>query len=720
MRRLLIAILVLALGGFGIVLVLGSGLFGDHEGSGEVTRKPRPLLTPQTPARGDKQILFGDLHVHTTLSTDAFLISLPLAQGEGAHPPADACDFARFCSALDFWSINDHAEGVTPRQWRETVESIRECNAVAGPGQTPDTVAFLGWEWTQVGVTPSDHYGHKNVVVKGLADDEVPARPIASRGMTANALRGPSIVDRGLLALANPQKRMQDFARFLAERAANEPCPEGVASPQLPGDCVESTTTPQELFRKLDEWESASRVESMVIPHGTTWGFYTPPGSSWDKQLSSAQQDEQRQYLIEIYSGHGNSEEYRDWRGVEFDSEGRAHCPAPRPEYLPACWRAGEIIRERCLAEGTPAAECDVREEEARQLAAEAGVAGHLTVSGESPDDWLDAGQCRDCFLPPMNHRPGSSVQYILALRNFAEPDGPERFRFGFIGSSDIHFARPGTGYKEVHRTGFTESRDMVRRTFLTPKPGPKLSHAVPFDRASTRLQGFQLVELERQSSFFLTGGLVAAHASGRTREDIWNALERKEVYATSGPRILLWFDLLNPPGETGPAPMGTSVALAEAPRFTARAVGSFEQQPGCPDYATQALSPERLAHVCKGECYYPSEKRRLITRIEVVRIRPRTSPDEDVRELIEDPWRTFACAPDPAGCEVAFEDADFPEAGRDAVYYVRAVEEPSLAVNASGVSKRRCGTPETVGDDCLAETEERAWSSPIYVDRAL
>ena len=110
-----------------------------------------------------------------------------------------------------------------------------------------------------------------------------------------------------------------------------------------------------------------------------------------------------------------------------------------------------------------------------------------------------------------------------------------------------------------------------------------------PFDREGTKLLGFQLYEMERQASFFMTGGLIAAHSEGRDRGSIWRAMERREVYGTSGPRILLWFDLLN--GEGGPAPMGSQVRFDGIPRFQVRAVGSLKQLPGCPQESIEALT---------------------------------------------------------------------------------------------------------------------------------
>jgi hypothetical protein len=540
---------------------------------------------------------------------------------------------------------------------------------------------------------------------------------------------GPPFAQRVALALAAPggsRQEYHDLLRTVAEREAVPACPDGVPVRELPLDCHESVGTPEELFAKLDDWG----FPSLVIPHGNAWGFYTPPGSSLEAQLPG--HDPARQRLFEVFSGHGSSEVFRGWREVARDWEGRPICPEPRPDYLPSCWRAGEIVRARCLAAGLASAECESRARDARRNAVAAGVAGFLTVPGTSAADWLDAGQCRDCFLPAFNYRPGGSAQYALALTHFAGGGARRRFRFGLIASSDNHSARPGNGYKERDRSEMTEAGGRPSPELPNPfaaERDPAPASLAP-EEALRGLSGFQRVETERQMSFFRTGGLVAVHAAGRDRDAIFEALLRREVYGTSGDRILLWFDLLNPPGGGPPAPMGSELRMAASPRFAVRAAGAFEQLPGCPPAAPGGLSAARRERLCRGECDHPSDRRRRIARIEVVRIRPQRVPREPVAGLIEDPWRRFECPPDPAGCRVEFADEGFAAAARDAVYYARAVQEPTPMVNAAGLRCRldAAGRCESVDpcygdfrtdprDDCLAEEGERAWSSPIFVD---
>jgi hypothetical protein len=742
-KLLLLLLLVLIVGGAIGMAVLLSG--GRLERAGEVTktRLPAEVVAARTTTQQKtsaalgvvedepapaKQILFGDLHVHTTFSADAFMRSLPLLQGEGAHPPADACDFARFCSDLDFWSINDHAESVSPTHWQDTKEAIRQCNAVAGDPENPDVVAFLGFEWTQVGPTPETHYGHKNVIFLDTEEDKVPRRPIAASGRTLSLLRqqAPLRQRLGLIFADLPNReRYLDFGEYQKDLRDVKFCEPGVDTRQLPDDCQETAETPQELFEKLGQWG----FDSIVIPHGTTWGLYTPAGSTLDKQLTAAQHDPERQTLFEIYSGHGNSEEYRENQEVVRDADGNLVCAEPTKDYLPCCWQAGELIRARCG--DIPAAECEERVRVARANHVAAGAAGHLTVPGARAEEWKDCGQCRDCVLPAFSSRPGNSAQYGLAITNFDTPGVERRFRFGFIGSSDNHSARPGTGYKEYDRREMTEAtgaRDETWARRLGGPPKERAPESVPFDPNNVTVQPFQVVDFERQASFFMTGGLVAAHSEGRSRDAIWSALKRREVYGTSGERILLWFDLLN--GRDGVVPMGGETWLAEAPRFRVRAAGSFKQKPGCPDYAHAAMPKERLEYLCRGECYNPTDERHRITRIEVVRVRPQERPGEPVKPLIDDPWLRFDCEPNPDGCVVEFSDDDFVANGRDATYYVRAIQEPTPAINAGGLRCRydeqgNCIEPDlcygdyrtSFDDDCLSPAEERAWSSPIYVN---
>lgn len=724
MRRIVIVLVLLLVGLALVVRLLGSGLLGTRWDGGEPLAGPVPGEVTRSRAAaiaaaaadvgvGDaQQIVFGDLHVHSTFSTDAFMMSLPLSGGDGARPVSDACDFARLCSGLDFWSINDHALALTEGRWRDTVDAIRACNDVAGSEEDPDVAAFLGWEWTQVGTTPENHYGHKNIVLRHLDDERIPGRPIAATlgGVTDTA--EPPTISPWLLGLLPLRLGGQgvSMVKYFDELLAANDCPR-VPVGELPDGCIDRAATPEALFDRLDEWGH----EAMVIPHGTTWGFYTPMGSAWDKQLTQEMHDPARQRLIEVYSGHGNSEEYRDWREIEIGPGGERRCPEPTADYLPSCWQAGEIIRDRCLADGESKRTCDARAQTARIHYLDGDIAGFLTVPGQTADDWLDSGQCRDCFLPAFNYRPKSSAQYVLALSEEDATGRPLRFRFGLMASSDNHSSRPGTGYKEYDRRDMTEQRF---GSFATGLLGADVdeepaSSSQPVGERNA-LAFFGVRETERQGSFFLTGGLVAAHASGRSRDAIWQALERRQVYGTSGPRMLLWFDLLNPPGTRGRArPMGSEVEMSTDPIFAVRAVGSFEQKPGCPDYATSALAPEALERLCHGECYHPSDTRRLIDRIEVVKIRPRRDGAEDVSLLIEDPWKTFPCQADPSGCRVTFTDSEFGREGRDAVYYVRAVETPSPAVNADPIACRDVPLDE----DCVATVEERAWSSPIFVD---
>jgi hypothetical protein len=293
MRRLLIklaisaAILVMA----GVFLWFGAlyGWFGSSEGPGVIEGKALPAEVvaargqsqkPVAPASDDSLILFGDLHVHTTLSVDAFQFSLPILGGQGAYPLSDACDFARYCSAMDFWASTDHAESITAQRWRMIKDAVRSCQKVSGNTAEPDLVSFIGFEWTQVGRTPDTHFGHKNVIFRDLEDDKVSKRAIAAIGRQSSQSRGIANSMSPLVPLRDFQHRQRyfDYNRFITDTREAEMCAVDKNSADLPESCMEYATTPGELARKLFDEQ---KLQPLIIPHGTTWGFYTPAGTTW-------------------------------------------------------------------------------------------------------------------------------------------------------------------------------------------------------------------------------------------------------------------------------------------------------------------------------------------------------------------------------------------------------------------------------------------------------
>ena len=706
---------------FGSILLLGCGsdvdpgkIEGAPRTSEAIYKQDLKFLKTKDSLFGDEirdttQILFGDLHVHTTYSIDAFTLELPMMGLQGVHDSSMACDFARYCANLDFFSFNDHAEGLTPEHWRQQNKIVEQCNVSNDDPITNDLVVFPGWEWTQIGTTKENHWGHRNVIFKDIYN--LPARPIGAR--TPNS--GLGVFDTTEQAVGARWldvfnfKRYSDLKWLLNEVRSIPYCEEGISSTELPLNCYEYASSPKELFAKLDEWN----YDSIVIPHGQTWGYHVPLGTSWDKRLSEEGHDPEKQILLEIMSGHGNSEEYRDIASVNFLQDNEMICPEPTDNFLPCCWQAGEMQKKRC--DGLSEEECSARVELAKKYTLAGGPYTNMVFPEAKPEEWLSCDQCTDCFKPSFNYRPKQSAQYALAISNFDDSEeNPQRYNFGFIASTDDHTARPGTGYKQYERRKMTFATGVKSKLweykYKAEDPSfPEIPKIIP---------GESQPDSERVSSFVYPGGILAVHAKGRGKDAIWSALKNKNVYGTSGPRILLWFDLINSP--QGKAPMGSEITMSQNPRFIVKAAGSFIQDSGCSSESVDALSSDRLEYLCAGECYNPSNKRHVLERIEVIKITPQSYSGESIKPLIQDPWKKIPCN-GTGECIVEFEDQNY---SRDSVYYVRVIQESTPAINGSSISDRKefklCkGSFRTdLNDNCLSLTNERAWSSPIYLNK--
>ena len=675
---------------FAYVLIFSSGLIGKLPQDYEVIESPRPQVDD---SRSTNQIFFGDLHVHTTFSQDAFLFSLPVIQGEGAHPPADACNFARFCSSLDFFSITDHAEGLTKEMWEDTIKSIKNCDAVSNDDQK-DLIAFAGWEWTQMASTPETHYGHKNIILRDL--DNLPEKPIGA-GLTGLDLMIKHYAAPLLPLIVDfpPEQIDLDFLKYRSTTYSEPFCADLENEENV--KCKEKAENPKQLFEQLDKLN----LEALVIPHGTAWGIHAPAGSNLSYQLLEGQHDPEKQRLIEVYSGHGNSEIFKDFKHAEQIDDGSYICPDPTDDFEPCCWRAGEIIKQRCENENEES--CIVKVEKVKKEFANdiSGILRFGLVENTTPEDWMQCGQLKNEFLPAYTYRPGMSAQAALASK-IEEKDVFNSFKLGLIGSTDNHKARAGSGYKEFARKSMGDSwgaKDNL--TWLLPP--------------------------ERGASFYSTGGLVAVHAPKLERNAIYNSLYQREVYATSGERILLWFNLLD--SENGITPMGRERNISQKPQFEVTAIGSFKQKPGCPDYVHTAMSPEEISRLCLNECYNPSNERNKIDRIEIVKITPTTELDS-ISNNIQDPWKVFTCNDKGEGCSANFFDDEYVLNNKSSLYYARVIQEPTNIVggdplrcelNEAGecIKIRPCyssGPDFDPNDDCLAPVGERAWSSPIFL----
>lgn len=299
---------------------------------------------------------------------------------------------------------------------------------------------------------------------------------------------------------------------------------------------------------------------------------------------------------------------------------------------------------------------------------------------------------------------PGSFVRQSLSIGMRLDDElGANPYAFGFIGSSDTHVSGPSLSEKD-HFGKFSHDTELNNRGSVPP------NGALDWGTEKNENSGIGDIISAAQ---YGASGLAGVWAEANTREHIFNAMKRKETFATSGPRLKLRF--------FGGDYDKTTI---DAPDMLTKAYDQGVPMGG--ELKSMETSPEFLVWGMQDPDGYP------LQRLQIVKV---WSEGAENKEAIYD----VACAagaPDPAtrrcpdnGASVNLETCDTnnetgkselktywtdPDyvAGQKTAYYVRLLENPKC--RWSSWDAVRNGTPPN--PDMPATIQDRAWSSPIWV----
>ena len=319
-----------------------------------------------------------------------------------------------------------------------------------------------------------------------------------------------------------------------------------------------------------------------------------------------------------------------------------------------------------------------------------------------SPDDvfadfeTIDAGNLngQGAKTPDMLPREYAREALKVGLTTEAEL-GVNPFKFGMIGSTDNHTALPTS----------REENNFSKASFVEPAP----------ERAFHPLVAAEDPALSIMEADVGASGLAAVWARENTRESIWDAMARKETYATSGTRLRVrvfggWDfeadEVARPDfARTGYArgvPMGGDLADAPngaAPTFMVRALRD-------PDGANL----DRI-QIVKGWLDSNGETQEKIWDVvcadrEIVD----GACDGDVGNTVDVADASFTNSIGRAVLAAHWSDPEFDPAQR-AFYYVRVLEIPTPRWTAYDAKFFGVEMPEGTA----MQLQDRAYTSPIW-----
>ncbi len=588
-----------------------------------------PDIRPQRP-------LWGDTHLHTNNSFDAFGAgnrlgpddALRFARGEEVVTPDG--QKAKLGRPLDFLVIADHSDaiGVTADLYNTPAENL------ADP-------TLRRWR-AMMHAGPESSYKMTREVISAAQNGTLPA------DMT-NPQRMRETTRRVWDAQLNSVERYNEPGKFTAFIGFEY-------SLQLKGDSLhrnvifrdgadkartvlplstQGKTGPEPLWDYMDAYAAATGGRTLAIPHNMNLSngkYFMMTGPDGGPMTAEAARNRARhEPLVEVTQYKGDSESHpylsRNDEFADFGDAGWENGNAPLSSLKKPEMFGGEYIREAL--------------------------------------------------------KRGLEIE---------QHTGANPYAFGMIGSTDSH-----TSLSMAEEGNF-----FGKFTSDAPSPGRMNTVVNP---------GIQQSRIGWQ---YQAGGLAAVWASANTRESIFDAMQRREVYATTGTRMTVrlfggWdFSARDFKGDWVSAgyargvPMGGSLNAAKgAPSFMVSAlkdpIGAnldrIQIIKGWVDTAGQ--SHEKIYDVV----WSSPAKRRIV--------KGRLMPVGDTVDLTTATYRNSIGA---AELHTVWRDPDF-RPGQRAFYYARVLEIPTPRWAAYDAVRFKVVPPK----DARLKDQERAYTSPIW-----
>ena len=629
----------------------------EHSGT---PRLPPPAATINGDAEmaAGRKAYFGDLHVHTTYSLDAF-------QFGTLATPDDAYRFARGAAIrhpagfdmqldrpLDFYAVTDHgfylgvvragADTSTEISTYAAMNSIHNLNAAENltlesiPGRN-----FRAW----IG-------GLRNA----MASSE-PLRAEVARIMRSTWADSVQAADR--------HYEPGQFTTFAAYEFSTTKQDGGSMHrnvvfrgtenmPAMPFNRLNSLD-PEDLWNWMDELREKG-VESLAIPHNSnksngqmfelaTWAGDPMTVAHNEKRLRN-------EPLVEITQVKGTSETHPalsmsdEWAGFEIDPY---------------------------VAGGGP-----------------------LTIARTA------GGYVRDAMKKGL----------LLEAEGLGNP-----FEYGFIGSSDTH---TGAGsYDETNffaKVGLLDSTAALRGSVPISDDDLTTLGLSDAEDSAFYVASDGRRYLSRNASVYGASGLAAVWAEENTRESIYNAFRRKETFATSGPRMQVRFFAGHGLDSTM---LETADGISRAYIQGVSMGGDLVAKPGdAPAFVVWAArdaqsAPLQRVQIIKGWLEDGETRERVfdVACSDGLAVDPATHrcPDNGAKVNLSD----CAVSADRGAAELKalWHDPEF-DGKQRAFYYARVLENPTCRWSTWDALRAGVAPREDLG----LVIQERAWSSPIWV----